>query len=50
MRIGKWHVFGSFNCSNRADREKDKSNYHFPSIVKNNCKEGLKLLKVRKEK
>ena len=39
-----------FNCSNCADREKDKSNYHFPSIVKNNRKEGLKLLKVRREK
>ena len=38
------------NCSNRADREKDKSNYRFPSIVKNNGKEGLKLSKVRREK
>ena len=32
-----------FNCSNRADREKGKSIYRFPSIVKNNDKEGLKL-------
>ena len=39
-----------FNCSNRADREKNKSNYRFPSIVKNNGKEGLKLSKVRREK
>ena len=39
-----------FNCSNRADREKLKSNYHFPLIVKNNGKEGLKLSKVRREK
>ena len=38
-----------FNWSNCADKEKDKSNYRFPSIVKNNGKEGLKLLKVRKE-
>ena len=37
-----------FNCSNRADKEKDKSNYCFSSIVKNNGKEGLKLSKVRK--
>ena len=37
------------NCSNRADKEKDKSNYSFPSIVKNNGKEGLKRPKVRKE-
>ena len=37
-----------FNCSNRADREKNKSNYRFPSIVKNNGKEDLKRLKVRK--
>ena len=37
-----------FNCSNRADREKNKSNYRFPSIVKNNGKEGLKRLKVRR--
>ena len=39
-----------FNCSNRADREKDKSNYRFFSIVKYNGKEDLKLSKVRKEK
>ena len=39
-----------FNFSNRADREKNKSNYRFPSIVKNNGKEGLKLSKVRREK
>ena len=38
------------NCSNRADRGKNKSNYRFPSIVKNNDKEGLKLSKVRREK
>ena len=30
-----------FNCSNHADRE--KSNYGFPSVVKNNGNEGLKL-------
>ena len=39
-----------FNCSNRADRKKNKSNYRFPSNVKDNNKEGLKLSKVRKEK
>ena len=39
-----------FNCSNGADRKKDKSIHRFPSIVKNNGKEGLKLSKVRKEK
>ena len=39
-----------FNYSNSADREKNKSNYRFPSIVKNNGKEGLKLSKVRREK
>ena len=39
-----------FNCSNRGDREKNKSNYRFPSIVKNNGKEGLTLSKVRREK
>ena len=38
-----------FNCSNRADREKDKSNSCFPSIVKNNGKEVFKLSKVRRE-
>ena len=38
-----------FNCSNCADREKDKSNYRFPSIVKNNGKETLKLIKVRRQ-
>ena len=37
------------NCSNRADREKGRSNYRFPSIVKNNFREGLKLSKVRRE-
>ena len=30
-----------FNYSNRADREKDKSSYRFPSFVKNNGEEGL---------
>ena len=39
-----------FNCLNRADREKETSNYCFPSIVKNNGKGGLKLSKVRGEK
>ena len=39
-----------FNCSNRADSEKDKSNCSFPLIVKNNGKEGLKLSMVRREK
>ena len=38
------------NCSNRRDREKDKSNNSFPSVVKNNSKKGLKHLKVRREK
>ena len=32
-----------FNCSNHADREKSKANYCFPSIVKNNVKEGFTL-------
>ena len=30
--------------------KKNKSNYRFPSIVKNNGKEGLTLSKVRREK
>ena len=31
--------FGAvFNYSNRATRKKNKSNYPFISIVKNNCK------------
>ena len=38
-----------FNCSNRADKEKDKSDHRFLSIVKDKGKEGLKLSKVRKE-
>ena len=42
--------FCAVNYSNCANREKDKSNYRFPSIVKNNSKKGLKLLKVRKKK
>ena len=40
----------AFNCSNRADREQSKSNYRFPSIVKNNGKGGLKLSTVKREK
>ena len=32
-----------FNYSCRANREKDNSNYRFPSIVKNNGKERMKL-------
>ena len=45
--ITKWKrkFWAVFNNSNRADREKDKSNYRFISIVKNNGKEGLKILK-----
>ena len=39
----------AYNCLNRSEKEKDKTNYRFPSIVKNNGKEGLKLLKVRME-
>ena len=39
-----------FNCSNRADREKNKSNYRFTSVITNNDKEGLTLSKVRREK
>ena len=38
------------SCSYRADRKKDNSNYRFPSAIKNNGKEGLKLSKVRREK
>ena len=34
-----------FNCSNRDDREKDKSIHHFPSTVKNNGKEVLNFWK-----
>ena len=40
----------AFNCPNCADREKDKSYYYFPSIVKNNAEEDLKLWKLRREK
>ena len=39
-----------FNCLNRVDREEGKSNYRFPSVLKDNGKGGLKLSKVRKEK
>ena len=39
-----------FDCSNRADREKNESNYRFPSIVKNNGKEGLTFSKERRKK
>ena len=38
-----------FNYSNCADREKGKSNYCFPSFVKNDGKGGLKLSKVKRE-
>ena len=39
-----------FNCSNHADREKNKTNYCFPSIIKNIGKERLTLSKVKREK
>ena len=42
--------FCAVNYSNCANREKDKSNCRFPSIVENNSKKGLKLSKVRREK
>ena len=35
--------FCAVNYSNRTAREKEKSNYRFPSIVKNNSKKGFKL-------
>ena len=38
-----------FNCSNRGDREKGNSNYHFPWFVENNGKQVLKFSKVRRE-
>ena len=37
------------NYPNLADRKKDKTNYQFPSIVKNNGKKGLKHTKVRRK-
>ena len=42
--------FCAVNYSNCANREKDKSNYRFSSVVKSNSKKGLKLSKVRREK
>ena len=42
--------YAIFNSSNCADREKNKSNYRFPSIVKNNGTEGLTFSKVGREK
>ena len=42
--------FSSVNYSNCANREKDKSNYCFSSIVKNTSQKGLKLSQVRREK
>ena len=50
IRIWKRQVFEEFNCSNCADKEKDKSNYRLPSIFKNNGKKYLKLYEVRKGK
>ena len=41
--------YAVFDCVNRADRGKRKSNCRFPSIVKNNGKEVLKFSKVRRE-
>ena len=37
------------NYSSCANKEKDESNYRFPSIVKNNSQKGWKLSKVRRE-
>ena len=42
--------FCAVNYSNCANWEKDKYNYRFPSIFKNNSKNGLKLSKQRREK
>ena len=39
-----------FNWSNRPDREKNKCNYRFPSIVKNNGKRRLETFKSEKKK
>ena len=45
------HIFCAvFNSSNRAGRENEKSNYRFPSIVKNNVKERLDYFESEKGK
>ena len=47
------YFYEVFNCLNRKKffkLFKNNSNYRFPSIVKNNGKEGLTLSKVRREK
>ena len=40
--------YAVFDCSNCADKEKNKSNYRFPSFVENNGKKILTLSKVRR--
>ena len=45
------HIFCAvFNSPNRAGRENEKSNYRFPSIVKNNVKERLDYFESEKGK
>ena len=45
------HIFCAvFNSSNRAGKEKEKSNYRLPSIVKNNLKERLNYFESEKGK
>ena len=45
------HIFCAvFNSSNHAGREKNKSNYRFPSIVENSVKERLDSFESEKGK
>ena len=50
MKFENGKFLAVFNCSNRADREKGKSNYRFPSAAKKTGKERFKLSKVRNGK
>ena len=43
------NFFAALQCSNRAERQKDKFYYRFSSIIKNNGEEGLKLSKLTKD-
>ena len=39
------NFFAVLNCSNHAHREKDKSNYHFPQLLKIMAKKAWNIQK-----
>ena len=46
--VNFYSVFNLFNCSNRSDRDSDRSFYRLPAIVKRNNKEKQSISRERR--